>query len=121
MLKASVITNPKPMRTLFEIVLAAALIALAWEKSLEERARDIPWLGDKIAVSEKSTKTTKAPQSPPVSTPAAWMSDPNRRSVLDTPPPKSTTLHPEPTSTAGSWLFDPKHRSPLDPPTKKRP
>lgn len=114
--KASVITNPESMRLLIEIVLAAAIIALAWEKSLEEHARQIPWLGDKIAASQKPTKVTKTPPAP---TPAAWMWDANRRSVLDTPPPKSTTVHPAPSSTAGSWLFDPNHRSPLDPPSKK--
>jgi hypothetical protein len=111
------------MRTLLEIILAAAIIALAWEKSLEERARDIPWLGDKISPVVKSPdnprSSTLNPR--PINTPAAWMWDPNRRSVLDTPPPKSTTVHPAPTSTAGSWMFDPNHRSPLDPPPKKQP
>jgi hypothetical protein len=105
------------MRLLIEIILAAALIGLAWEKSLHERARQIPWLGDKLAASENPTKVVKNPQ-PPASTPAAWMSDPNHHSVLDTPKPRSITTLPSPSSTAGSWLFDPNHRSPLDPPRK---
>ena len=98
------------MRTLLEIILAAALIALAWEKSLEERARDIPWLGEKMSAVVKSPDHPRSStlNSRPVSTPAAWMWDPNRRSVLDTPPPKSTTVHSAPTSTAGSWMFDPE-------------
>jgi hypothetical protein len=104
------------MRLLVELVLVAALIALAWEKSLEERARDIPWLADKIPASEKSTKVTKGPKPKPASTPAAWMWDSSRRTVLDTPRPVLPSQAP--TSTPGSWMFDPNHRSPLDPPRK---
>jgi hypothetical protein len=107
------------MRLLTEIILAAALIGLAWGKSFKDRLSEVPWIKDKVTASERSTKPTPSAHPPPASTPAAWMWDPNRRSVLDTPPPKSTTLHPAPSSTAGSWMFDPNHRSPLDPPSKK--
>jgi|GEM_PF-3033269 len=111
------------MRLLLEIILAAGLIALAWEKSLEERARDIPWLGDKVLpVAKTPVDRRSSTLNPgPVSTPAAWMWDPNRRSALDTPRPQTTTVHPAPTSPARSWLFDPNHRSPLDPPSKEYP
>ena len=83
------------MRLLIEIVLAAALIALAWEKSLKDRASEIPWIGDKIV----PVVETQRPRSQirPAVTPAptvsgAWMWDPNRKSPLDLPkkPPAST-------------------------------
>ena len=109
------------MRLAIEIILAAALIAFAWEKSLKEKLSEVPWFKDKITASEKSTKVAPTTRPPPVPSPtaAAWMWDPNHRSVLDTPKPRSATTLPSPSSTAGSWMFDPNHRSPLDPPRKK--
>jgi hypothetical protein len=107
------------MRVLIEIVLAAAIVALAWEKPLKERTNELPWFGDKAATSQESTKVAKKPQPPPAVTPAAWMWDPNRRSALNTPPPKSEIAPSTPSSSPGSWMFDPHHRSPLDPPSKK--
>jgi hypothetical protein len=111
------------VRLFIEIILAAAIVALAWEKPLQERTRDIPWLGDQIA------PVVKAPDHPrsstlnprPTPTPAAWMWDANGRSALNTPPPKSENAPSTPSSSPGSWMFDPNHRSPLDPPSKKHP
>jgi hypothetical protein len=89
------------MRTLLEIILAAGLIALGWEKPLREGfARTEP-----VAASQ----TTPS---------GAWMHDPNRRTILDTPPPNGVTIQPAPGSSPGSWMFDPNHRAPLDPPRK---
>jgi hypothetical protein len=90
------------MRFVVEIILVAALIVVAWEKSLKDRAREIPWPGQLIA-SEKPMKPA-----PTASPSGAWMWDPNRRTVLDTPPPKALS------STPPSWMFDPNHRSSLD-------
>jgi hypothetical protein len=66
------------MRLFLEIIVAAALIALAWKESLHERARQIPWLGDKIAATEKSPNhpqsSTLNPR--PVTTPATTAASP---------------------------------------------
>jgi hypothetical protein len=94
------------MRTLIEIILAAALIAFGWEQSLKQR---IPWLADNQI---HSPTTTLNPRPTPTVS-GSWMWDPNRRTVLDTPPP-----HAAPSASANSFLLDPNHRSPLDPPRK---
>jgi hypothetical protein len=77
------------VRILIEIVAAAALIALGWEKSFSERASELPWISDKIA------PVVKAPDHP-----------------------RSSTLHPRPVSTPAAWMWDPNRKSPLDPPHK---
>lgn len=82
------------MRLLLEIILAAALIALAWDKSFKERVSEAPWIGDKIA--------------PVVKTPAQSPQSQHHRSIV-TPAP----------TTASSWMWDPNRKSPLDPPTRK--
>lgn len=95
-------TLPAPrspdMRLLLEIILAAALIALVWEKSLKERVSELPWIGDKTAPVVKTPERVQRPQPRPAVTPApsvsgAWMWDANRKSALDTPSKK----HPEAT------------------------
>ena len=85
------------MRLLLEIILAAALIALAWEKSLKERASDLPWIGDKIAPVVNAPAQAQQSQHPRVQ-----------------PRPIVT---PAPTA-SGNWMWDPNHKSPLDPPSK---
>jgi len=88
------------MRLLLEIIVIAALIALAWEKSFKERASELPWFRDK-----ETTKTsarspqTQHPQTrlqpfvtPAPTTSASWIWDPNRRSPLD--PAKHTASTP---------------------------
>jgi hypothetical protein len=100
------------MRLLVDLIIAAAIIALGWEKSLRDRARDVPWLAQLIA-SDTPTKTKAVlTPGPTVSPSGAWMWDPNHRSALDTPKPKSTIT---PSSTAGSWMWDPNHKTVLDP------
>lgn len=74
------------MRLVLEIIVAGLLIALAWEKSLKERASEIPWIGDKIG--PMSTHTKRRPFVTPAPTASgAWMWDPNRKSPLDRPSP----------------------------------
>jgi hypothetical protein len=87
------------MRLLVDLIIAAAIIALAWEKPLNERVNQLPW-GDKTAPSAKVPVQMSRPQSQPQSI------------VAPTPVV-------QPTSTvAGSWMWDPSHKSPLDPPRK---
>jgi hypothetical protein len=82
------------MRLLFEIIFAAAVIALAWEKPLSERAGEIPWIGSKIAPGTKASSPSQPSrsQSRSIATPA--------------------------TTASGSWMWDPNHKTPLDPPKK---
>ena len=77
------------MRLLLEIIIVAAIIALAWEKSLKERASEIPVLGDKIGPTlKKSAKRPHRPGATPApSVSGAWMWDPNRKTALDRPNP----------------------------------
>jgi hypothetical protein len=102
------------MRTLLELIIAAAIIAIGWEKSLKERADDLAWFSDKPSSTHSRSSIVNPRPSP--TAPGAWMWDPKRQSILDTPKPKTATV-PVP-STPGSWLFDPSHRSALDPPNK---
>jgi hypothetical protein len=108
------------MRLLIEIFIVAALISLAWEKPLRDR---LP--GFLTGTKPETTKAAPRLQTNASSTPSgAWMRDPNRRTVLDTPTPGhvlsgaegSTTTHA--TSSPGSWMWDPNHRSPLDAPKR---
>ena len=73
------------MRFFLEIILAAALIALAWEKSLKERASELPWVSDGFKKPAQRQHRHSATPVPTVS--GAWMWDPNRKSVLDRPSP----------------------------------
>jgi hypothetical protein len=73
------------MRLILEILLAAALIALAWEKSLKERASDLPWVSDGFKKSAQRQHRHGATPAPTVS--GAWMWDPNRKTSLDRPSP----------------------------------
>ena len=88
------------MRVLIEILVAAALIALVWEKSLKERASELPWVGDKIAPALKTAAQPQPKPQPrlqprPIVTPAptasgAWMWDPSHHNPLDRPSPSAT-------------------------------
>lgn len=85
------------MRFLIEIILAAALIALAWEKSLKERASELPWLGDKKEPVVKTPAQPPPPQQPQ--------------------PQIRTVVIPAPAPTAsGDWMWDPNHHKTLDRP-----
>jgi hypothetical protein len=106
------------VRTLLELIIAVAIIALAWEKSLKERTDDLPWVSDKPSSTQNHPRSSIVNPRPTPTAPGAWMWDSKRQSILDTPQPKTATI-PAPSSTAGSSLLDPNHRSPLDPPSKK--
>jgi len=91
------------MRVLLELILAAAILALASEKPLKEQVNHLPWMTDKTA-------------------PAAKMPVPAPHPLLQPQPMVTLTPAVHPTSTvAGSWLWDPSHRSTLDPSLKKHP
>jgi hypothetical protein len=105
------------MRTLLELIIAAAIIAIGWEKSLKDRAQDLPWFADRPTNTQNRSQSSTVNSRPSPTTPGAWMWDPKRQSILDTPKPKTATV-PVPASTPGTWLFDPSHRSALDPPKK---
>jgi hypothetical protein len=107
------------VRTLLELIIAVAIIAFAWEKSLKERADDLAWFSDKPSSTQNHPRSSIVNPRPTPTAPGAWMWDSKRQSILDTPKPKSATV-PAPSSTPGSWLFDPNHRSSLDPPNKNR-
>ena len=76
------------MRLLIEILLAAALIALVWEKSLKDRVSELPWIGDKTAQQSRVQPRPLVTPAPTVS--GAWMWDANRKTALDRPSPQST-------------------------------
>jgi hypothetical protein len=78
------------MRLLLELVIAAAIIALAWEKSLSERVSELPWFTHKVSKTESHSQSSTLDSRPAPSAPGAWMWDRNRKSVLDTPHPKAT-------------------------------
>jgi hypothetical protein len=64
------------MRLLLELTIAAAIVALAWEKSLKDRASELPWFGDKPAPVAKmpDRPSSSALQPRPIISPAATAS-----------------------------------------------
>src|SRR5438552_3803932 len=97
------------MRFLCEIFIIGALLYLGWEKPYKQ------WI-DEVRGNAAVARTPVQRQPVPTKSSGAWMYDPNRRSVLDTPGPRTLTSQPQPSGSAGSWLFDPSHHSTLDPP-----
>jgi hypothetical protein len=85
------------MRLIIEIILVAALIAFAWDKSLKERAAEIPWLRDKVSTNSKTSARSPETQHPQT-----------RLQPFVTPAP----------TTSGSWMWDRTRKSPMDPPKK---
>ena len=70
------------MRSLLEIVLLGAVVAVAWEKSLSERVGEvIPALAPEQAKSAPSKRAIPIA----ANSSGAWMWDPERRSPLDRP------------------------------------
>lgn len=70
------------MRSLIEIVIVGALVALAWDKSISERIGEVvPALTAKQSSRVAMRATPVAGASPS----GAWMWDPNRRTALDRP------------------------------------
>ena len=79
------------MRSVIEIAILGAVVALGWEKSISER------VGEAIPAFASTQPKVAAKRATPVAaaqTSGAWMWDPNRRSVLDRP------------------AYDPKERQP---------
>jgi hypothetical protein len=103
------------MRLLIEIFVIGALLYVGWEKPFRD------WLPANISGVAKATPTPAVKLQPfarSTSTPSgAWMYDPNRRSVLDTPNARTNSPQHSPSGN-GAWMWDPNHRSPLDAPRK---
>ena len=58
------------MRLLIELVLSAALIALAWQKSFKERAAELPGVGHYLAA-QPPKPSAKTPVAPATTAPGA--------------------------------------------------
>ena len=78
------------MRSLIEVVLLGAVVALAWDKSFSERVGDaLP--ASRSSLAAKYSLPSVLPHAQQVSATAstarsgAWMWDPNRRTALDRP------------------------------------
>ena len=70
------------VRLLVEIILAAVLIALAWDKPWKDRLRETPVIGDKLVAAAKPSATPVRAVARPVLVPAptpsgAWMWEKN--------------------------------------------
>jgi hypothetical protein len=96
------------VRTLLELMIAAAIIALGWDQPFSER---VPWFPDKTPKSSDHSRSSISNPRPTGTASGSWMWDPKRQSILDTPRPK-------PSATVSSSLLDPNHKSPLDSPAK---
>jgi hypothetical protein len=53
-----------PMRLLLEVIVAAALIALAWQKSFKDWTRELPVIGSHITAATPPPKTKPAVTAP---------------------------------------------------------
>jgi hypothetical protein len=82
------------MRLLLEIIIAAALIALAWEKSWKERVSEAPWLGDKLTTTQNHPRSSTLNPRPTATVSGAWMWDPKRKATLDPPSKTHPTATP---------------------------
>jgi hypothetical protein len=72
------------MRSLIGVLLFAAIVALAWDKSFSERVGEVmPALAAKKQSASPALRAT--PVSASASESGAWMWDPNRRTALDRP------------------------------------
>ena len=70
------------MRSVIEIVILGAVVALAWEKSISERVGEVM---PALATAQPLLAAKRATPVSATNTSGAWMWDPNRRSVLDRP------------------------------------
>jgi hypothetical protein len=75
------------MRFVIELVLIAAFVAFAWEKSLKERVSKIPWIANKISETQSHPQSSTSNSHPTPTVSGAWMWDSNRKTVLDRPSP----------------------------------
>jgi hypothetical protein len=95
-------------RLAIELILVSVVIYLGWTTPLRQQ---MPWYR---APARTPAAPPRAKASPPQS--GAWMRDPNRTTVLDTPRPAINTPNVTRSPRPGSWMWDPNRRSPLDPP-----
>lgn len=104
------------MRFLCEIFVVVALIYLGWQKSFDQRIKEMRGIKAETVKSPAAQIPIAAVTATPDGT---WRMDPNRQSILDTPPPKLNAAKPQPSATkSGSWMWE---RSKLDPAKKPSP
>ena len=70
------------MRSVIEIVILGAVVALAWEKSISERVGEVI---PALAAKEEASGLPRRARPVAANANGAWMWDSNRRSVLDRP------------------------------------
>lgn len=80
------------MRLILEVVVVAALVAFAWDKSYRERVSQVPLVGEHLAPAAQPPRATRVaarnqPQPSPTISNGAWMWDPNHKTALDRPAP----------------------------------
>jgi hypothetical protein len=75
------------MRLAVELLIAAALVALGWEKPLSERAGELPWFTHETSKAESHSQSSTLHPRPTATVSGSWMWDPNRKTTLDRPSP----------------------------------
>jgi hypothetical protein len=110
------------MRLLLEVLVFAALITLAWDRTFRDRATEIPMIGPRIFAATPAPATAVAatsrvargnsPIRPPQATVRAAIP------LSETPAPANAPARPQPVATAnGGWMWDSAHRGTLDHPS----
>ena len=82
------------MRLALEIIVAALLIAFAWDIPFKERISEIPLIGENLTTYKARSRSFAPRPTPTVS--GAWMWDPNRKTALDRPSPSPQPPHDSP-------------------------
>jgi hypothetical protein len=103
------------MRLFLEVLVFAALLTLAWDRTFRDRASEIPIIGPRIFAATPAPAATpqvaraNSPIRPSQGTVRAAMP------LTDTPPPAYAPARPLPAATAnGGWMWDKEHRGTLD-------
>lgn len=114
------------MRLFLEVLIFAAMITLAWDRTFRDRATEIPLIGPRIFAASPTPEPAAAATSrvaranSPIRPP-----QPGIRATMpltETPPPAYAPPRPAPAATAnGSWMWDSAHRGTLDNPKHKPP
>src|SRR5437764_15362671 len=103
------------MRLLLELLVFAAMIALAWDRTFRERASDIPLVGPKIFAATPTPTPAVAANPPRPIRPTVRPALP-----VNATPPLTAVPPPRPLQTAapnGAWMWDQNHRGTLDRPS----